>query len=263
MLLEVKNLSVSYKDESGCIKEAARDVSFSLGKGEVLGLLGESGSGKSSVAMSIPRLLPVPPAFYPQGQIFFDGEEILTMPLSRLRKIRGEKIGVIFQDPMGSLSPLWKIADQMVEKLLLHRDVSKSYAHKLALEWLDKVSVVDPERVACSYPHELSGGMQQRVMIAMALMLEPSLIIADEPTTALDVTVQKEVLSLIKKLNDFKSAVLLISHDLGVISYLSTQLAVMKDGVVVEKSNDIKNFFEVQSHPYSPKLVAEAKRMSL
>ena len=263
MFLEVKNLSVSYRDESGFVKEAAKDVSFSLEKGEVLGLLGESGSGKSSVAMSVPRLLPSPPAFYPQGRILLDGEDILSMPLSRLRKVRGEKIGVVFQDPIGSLSPLWRIADQMAEKMLLHRDVTKSNALEHALDWLAKVSIPDPERVARSYPHELSGGMQQRVMIAMALMLEPSLIIADEPTTALDVTVQKEVLELIKGLHTSDSAMLLISHDLGVISFLSTKIAVMKDGVIVEKSNDINGFFEVQKHPYSRKLVVEAKRMSL
>ena len=263
MLLEIKNLSVSYKGENGTVESAARDISFSVDRGEVFGLLGESGSGKSSVAMSVPRLLPSPGVVYPSGEIFLDGRDILSMPLRDLRRIRGREIGVVFQDPMGALSPLWKISDQMVELLRLHLDISRDSARQKSLSWLSKVSIADPVRVSRAYPHELSGGMQQRVMIAMALMLEPSLIIADEPTTALDVTVQKEILMLIKRLHTKNSAVLLISHDLGVVSYLATKLAVMKDGEIVERSDNIDEIFNVQKHPYSCRLVAEAKRMSM
>jgi peptide/nickel transport system ATP-binding protein len=151
----------------------------------------------------------------------------------------------------------------MIELLRLHLDISRDSARQKSLSWLSKVSIADPVRVSRAYPHELSGGMQQRVMIAMALMLEPSLIIADEPTTALDVTVQKEILMLIKRLHTKNSAVLLISHDLGVVSYLATKLAVMKDGEIVERSDNIDEFFNVQKHPYSRRLVAEAKRMSM
>ena len=263
MLLEIESLSVSYRDESGAVVSAARDISLSLDRGEVLGLVGESGSGKSSVALSVPRLLPSPPAFYPGGRILFEGRDILKMPLDELRRTRGERIGVVFQDPMGSLSPLWRIGDQLVETMLLHRDMTKAAARDVALEWLGKVSLPDPARVARAYPHELSGGMQQRVMIAMALMLDPALVIADEPTTALDVTVQKDILALLKRLHAASSAVLLISHDLGVVSYLSTKLAVMKDGEIVERSDDVGGFFAHQAHPYSRSLVAEARKMSV
>ena len=263
MLLSIENLSVSYRDDAGVVKPAARDVTFSLDRAEALGLVGESGSGKSSVALSVPRLLPSPPAFYPKGKIFFEGENILEMKPSRLREIRGRKIGVIFQDPMGSLSPLWRIGDQLVEAVRLHTDISKAAAREHALKWLSKVSLPDPECVARAYPHELSGGMQQRVMTAMALFLEPDLIIADEPTTALDVTVQKEILSLMNKLRGASTALLIISHDLGVISSVSTKIAVMKDGQVVETRDDISNFFACPNHPYSRQLVEEARKMSL
>lgn len=263
MLLKIENLSVSYKDDAGVVKSAARDVSLSLDAGEALGLVGESGSGKSSVALSVPRLLPSPPAFYPAGRILFEGEDILKMTPRQLRQIRGSRIGVIFQDPIGSLSPLWRIGDQLIETIRLHRDISKAAARDHALEWLSKVSLPEPERVAKAYPHELSGGMQQRVMTAMALFLDPKLIIADEPTTALDVTVQKEVLSLMNKLRGKHTALLIISHDLGVISAVSTKIAVMKDGSIVESQDDITQFFKSQNHPYSKKLVAEARKMSL
>lgn len=263
MHLETEGLSVSYRDESGNVKEAAIDVSLSLGPGEVLGLVGESGSGKSSVALSIPRLLPSPPAFYPAGRILLDGEDVLKMSPSRLREIRGEKIGVVFQDPMGSLSPLWRIGDQLIETIRLHRGLSKAAAREHALEWLGKVALPDPERIARAYPHELSGGMQQRVMIAMSMLLSPELLIADEPTTALDVTVQKEILALMKKLHGRSSSLLVISHDLGVVSALATKIAVMKDGAVVETSDDMAAFFREQKHPYSRALVAAARNMSV
>ena len=242
---------------------AARDVNLSLDRGETLGLVGESGSGKSSVAMSIPRLLPSPPAYWPKGRVVFDGRDVLSMSVADLRRIRGRRIGVVFQDPIGSLSPLHRIGDQLVETVRLHRDVSAKVARDTALEWLGKVGIPDPATRARAYPHELSGGMQQRVMIAMGLMLDPDLLIADEPTTALDVTIQAQVLRLLKDLHRANAAVLLITHDLGVVSQLATRLAVMKDGRVVETADDPAEFFNNPKHPYSRTLVGEARRMEL
>ena len=263
MLLRIEDLDVSFRNEEGDITSAARDVSLTLDRGEVLGLVGESGSGKSSVAMSIPRLLPSPPAFWPNGRILFDGVDTLSMSIADLRRIRGSRIGVVFQDPIGSLSPLHRIGDQLVETIRLHRDVSVKSARTQALEWLGKVGLVDPGTAARAYPHELSGGMQQRVMIAMGLMLDPDLLIADEPTTALDVTIQAQVLKLMKTLHRANSAVLLITHDLGVVSQLATRLAVMKDGRVIETADNPAAFFETPKHPYSRTLMGEARRMEL
>ena len=257
-LLKVSDLHVKYGEY-----EAVKGVSFSLGAGEILGIVGESGSGKSSVSMSVARLLPSPPAFWPKGRILFDGVDVLKMPLPELRAVRGRRIGVVFQDPMGSLSPLHRIGEQLVETVRLHEDVSKAAARERAVEWLGKVGIPDPAARAKAYPHELSGGLQQRVMIAMALMLEPALHIADEPTTALDVTIQAQVLRLMKELWRGNSAVLLITHDLGVVSQMATKLAVMKDGRVIETSDDPAAFFAAPSHPYTQALVREARRMEL
>ena len=256
-------MDVSFRNEGGDVTSAARDVSLTLDRGEVLGLVGESGSGKSSVAMSIPRLLPSPPAFWPKGRIMFDGVNTLSMSIADLRRIRGSRIGVVFQDPIGSLSPLHRVGDQLVETIRLHRDVSAKAARAQALEWLGRVGIPDPDVRARAYPHELSGGMQQRVMIAMGLMLDPDLLIADEPTTALDVTIQAQILGLLKELHRSNSAVLLITHDLGVVSQLATRLAVMREGRVVETSDRPEEFFNNPKHPYSRTLVGEARRMEL
>ena len=263
MLLSVESLDVSFRNDEGDVVCAARDVDLALDRGEILALVGESGSGKSSVAMSVARLLPSPPAFYPKGRILFDGSDILGMPLRELRAIRGKRIGVVFQDPMGSLSPLHRIGDQLVETIVLHTDLSRKAAEAMALTWLEKVGIPDPVVRARAYPHELSGGMQQRVMIAMALMLEPDLLIADEPTTALDVTIQAQVLRLMKDLHRANSAVLLITHDLGVVSQMATRLAVMKNGRIVERADDPGAFFAAPQHPYSQELVREARKMEL
>ncbi|MBQ1568531.1 MAG: ABC transporter ATP-binding protein [Kiritimatiellae bacterium] len=263
MLLEIDDLSVSYRNDEGEVNPAAVDVTLSLDRGQVLGIVGESGSGKSTVSMSVARLLPSPPAFYPKGRILFDGEDVLSMPLERLRQIRGRRIGVIFQDPMGSLSPLHRIGDQLMETVMLHEDMPKRAARDLVLEWLGKVGIPDPVVRARAYPHELSGGMQQRVMIAMGLMLGPDLVIADEPTTALDVTIQAQVLRLMRELHRANSAVLLITHDLGVVSQMATKLAVMKDGRVIETAENAAAFFAAPKHPYSQGLVREARRMEL
>ena len=263
MLLEIEDLDVSFRTDEGDAVRAACDVNLTLERGEVLGIVGESGSGKSSVAMSVARLLPSPPAFWPKGRILLDGQDVLKMPLGELRLLRGSKIGVVFQDPMGSLSPLHRIGDQLVETVLLHEDVSRRAARERAVEWLGKVGLPDPAARAQAYPHELSGGMQQRVMIAMGLMLDPDLVIADEPTTALDVTIQAQVLELMKRLHRAKSAILLITHDLGVVSQMATRLAVMKGGRVVETADDPAAFFSHPNHPYSQALIGEAKKMEL
>ena len=263
MLLKIDDLSVSYRNDEGEVNPAAVDVSLTLDRGQVLGIVGESGSGKSTVSMSVARLLPSPPAFYPKGRILFDGVDMLTLPLPELRQIRGKRIGVICQDPMGSLSPLHRIGDQLVETILLHEKMTKQAARAMALEWLGKVGIPDPMVRARAYPHELSGGMQQRVMIAMGLMLGPDLVIADEPTTALDVTIQAQVLRLMRDLHQANSAILLITHDLGVVSQMATKLAVMKDGHVVETAEDAAAFFEAPQHPYSQDLIREARRMEL
>ncbi|MBQ5530757.1 MAG: ABC transporter ATP-binding protein [Kiritimatiellae bacterium] len=263
MLLKIEDLDVSYRSDEGEVTAAAMDVNLELERGQVLGIVGESGSGKSTVAMSVARLLPSPPAFYPKGRILFDGVDTLTMPLPELRRMRGKKIGVVFQDPMGSLSPLHRIGEQLVETILLHEKMPVRAAREMALEWLGKVGIPEPAVRARAYPHELSGGMQQRVMIAMGLMLGPDLIIADEPTTALDVTIQAQVLRLMRDLHQANSGVLLITHDLGVVSQMATRLAVMKDGRVVETSDDPAAFFAAPAHPYSQNLVREAKKMEL
>ena len=263
MLLQIEDLDVSFRSDEGEITQAAVDVNLTLDRGEVLGLVGESGSGKSSVAMSVARLLPSPPAFWPKGRALLDGQDMLRLSLPELRKIRGKRVGVVFQDPMGSLSPLHRIGDQLTETVRLHEDVSAAAAREQALTWLGKVGIPDPVVRARAYPHELSGGMQQRVMIAMALMLGPDLLIADEPTTALDVTVQKQVLKLMKELHQARSAVLLITHDLGVVSQMATRLAVMKAGRVVETADDPAAFFENPQHPYSQSLVREARKMEI
>ena len=263
MLLKIEDLSVSFRNDDGDVNPAAIDVDLELERGQVLGIVGESGSGKSTVSMSVARLLPSPPAFYPKGRILFDGEDMLTMPLEKLRRKRGKNIGVIFQDPMGSLSPLHRIGDQLVETILLHEKMTKAAAETMALEWLGKVGIRDVPVTAKAYPHELSGGMQQRVMIAMGLMLGPDLVIADEPTTALDVTVQAQVLRLMKELHQANSGVLLITHDLGVVSQMATRLAVMKSGRVVERSDDPAAFFAEPKHPYSQGLIREARKMEL
>ncbi|MBO7166321.1 MAG: ABC transporter ATP-binding protein [Kiritimatiellae bacterium] len=255
MLLEIKNLSVSFDNDEGELLSAVKDVSLSLDRGEILGLVGESGCGKSVTAMSIVRLLPSPPAKYVGGKILFDGEDTLSMPLPQLRKLRGKRIGVIFQDPMNSLSPLHRIGEQLVEMVLLHTEMSKAAARDLALEWLEKVGIPDPAIRAKAYPHELSGGMQQRVMIAMGLMLEPDLIIADEPTTALDVTIQAQILRLMKRLHRINSGVLLITHDMGVVSQMATKIAVMYAGEVVETAENVSDFFANPKHPYSRALL--------
>jgi oligopeptide/dipeptide ABC transporter ATP-binding protein len=249
MLREITDLHVQFEAD-GQVTRAVEGVSLRIARGEVLGLVGESGCGKSATAMSIPRLLPMPPARVTRGSVRFDGQELLALPLPELRKIRGARIGVIFQDALTSLSPLHRIGNQLAETIRLHRAVSAAAARATAREWLGRVGIPDPALCLNAYPHELSGGMQQRVMIAMGLILEPDLVIADEPTTALDVTIQAQVLGLMRRLHRQNSGLLLITHDMGVVSQMATRIAVMYAGQIVEQAGAAA-FFNAPRHPYS------------
>lgn len=253
MLLDIRNLHVEFHTYESVIP-AVDGVSLTLDRGQVLCLAGESGCGKSATALSIPRLLPMPPARITAGEIIFEDDNLLTMSLPSLRKLRGERIGVIFQDPMSSLSPLHRVGRQLAEVITIHRKVSPATARERAIEWLGRVGIPEPEQRINAYPHELSGGMQQRVMIAMALMLEPDLIIADEPTTALDVTIQAQILAIMRKLLSANAALLLITHDMGVVAQMATHVAVMYAGQIVEEA-EAAAFFDAPAHPYSKALL--------
>ncbi len=254
MLLSITDLHIQFEAE-GHITRAVEGVSLSVDRGQVLGLVGESGCGKTATAMSVPRLLPSPPARITRGRALFDGQDLLSLPLPELRRLRGARLGVVFQDPMSSLSPLHRIGRQLEETLLLHRQISAAAARALALDWLGRVGIPDPAARALAYPHELSGGMQQRVMIAIGLILEPDLVIADEPTTALDVTIQAQVLNLMRRLHRKNSGLLLITHDMGVVSQMATHIAVMYAGQIVEQA-PAAEFFARPLHPYSSALLA-------
>jgi oligopeptide/dipeptide ABC transporter ATP-binding protein len=249
-LLQIEHLSVRFDTDDGVVA-AVDDVSFALNRGEILGIVGESGCGKSATALAIPRLLPMPPArLSPASSIRLDGLELTSLPVPALRALRGARIGMIFQDPMTALSPLRRVCDQISEALRLHRRLSAAEARHLALDWLVRVGIEDPERCARAYPYELSGGMQQRVMIAIALCHDPDLLIADEPTTALDVTTQAQVLNLMQALCRKTTALLLITHDMGVVWRMCTQVAVMYAGEIVEQA-PASAFFTRPLHPYA------------
>lgn len=253
-LLEIQDLSVSFK-KGEQIDEVVHKISVHIHPNETLALVGESGSGKTVTAMSILRLLPMPPAVYPSGRIYFNRQNTLELPESELRKFRGNKISVIFQEPMSSLNPLHTIKRQLNETLFLHQGLSPSKASKTAIGWLDRVGISDPEKRLNAYPHQLSGGEQQRVMIAMALINRPDLLIADEPTTALDVTVQAQILDLIKDLqSEMGMAILFITHDLGIVRRISDRVAVMQEGKVIEIS-DVEKVFKDPDHDYTRKLI--------
>ncbi|TAL16489.1 ABC transporter ATP-binding protein [bacterium] len=254
-LLEVKDLSVSFHTPYGEVV-AVRKVSFSLKKGETLALVGESGSGKSVSALSILKLLPYAQASHPSGEILFDGEDILKAPQERLQKVRGGRIGMVFQEPMTSLNPLHRVGRQISETLVIHRGMRPGEARRKSLELLSLVGIPDPETKIDAFPHELSGGQRQRVMIAMALANEPDLLIADEPTTALDVTIQAQILNLLKDLQKrFGMAVLIITHDLGIVERFADRVAVMTGGEIVEEGKTA-NVFASPRHPYTQKLLS-------
>lgn len=261
-LLEVKDLAVSFQTFFGEV-EAVRGVSFHVNKKETVALVGESGCGKSVTASSIMQLLPMPPAFYKNGQILFNGEDIVQKSEKEMQKIRGNQISMIFQDPMTSLNPTMKVGKQIVEGLVKHQNLSFKEAEKKAIEMLDLVSVPQPEKRIKQYPHEFSGGMRQRVMIALAMVSHPRLLIADEPTTALDVTVQAQILDLMKEIqNQFGTSIILITHDLGVVADISDRVIVMYAGQLLEEGG-VEEIFNNPRHPYTRKLLGSVPRLDM
>ncbi|CCC97088.1 oligopeptide ABC transporter, ATP-binding components [Azospirillum baldaniorum] len=254
-LLQVRNLHVEFRSGGGAM-HAVKGVSFDIAKGETLALVGESGSGKSVTALSILQLLPYPMARHPHGSIRFRGTELVGAEEKVLRDVRGDRIAMIFQEPMTSLNPLHSIERQINETLFLHKGLSRAAARKRTLELLRLVGLPNPEKRLNAYPHELSGGQRQRVMIAMALANEPDLLIADEPTTALDVTIQAQILELLKDLQRrFGMALLLITHDLGVVRKMADRVCVMNQGEIVEQA-DVADIFARPQHAYTRKLLA-------
>jgi microcin C transport system ATP-binding protein len=254
-LVEVKDLSVNFKVEGGTL-EAVRRISFQIEKGETVALVGESGSGKSVTALSILQLLPYPKAWHPSGSIRLDGRELIGADEPTLRAVRGDRVGIIFQEPMTSLNPLHTIDRQIGETLMLHRGMSKSEARARALELLHLVRLQEAEERLGAYPHQLSGGQRQRVMIAMALANEPDLLIADEPTTALDVTIQAQILKLLRDLQQrLGMAMLLITHDLTIVRKIADRVCVMTDGRIVE-TGPVEDVFARPRHPYTQHLLA-------
>ncbi|MFL6375340.1 MAG: ABC transporter ATP-binding protein [Pyrinomonadaceae bacterium] len=259
-LLEVENLQTQFQTRAGLVK-SVDGVSFSIGEGELLGLVGESGCGKSITALSIMRLISSPGKIV-GGSIRFKGEELTTAADSRMREIRGDDIAMIFQDPMTSLNPVYTVGEQIAEALRLHKKLDRKAAWNAAVDAMREVSIPSPERRAKDYPHQLSGGMRQRVMIAMALACDPELLIADEPTTALDVTIQAQILELLDGLRkNRKLAVLLITHDLGVIAEVADRVCVMYTGRIVEQSG-VNELFAEPKHPYTRGLLRSVPRLS-
>ncbi len=253
-LLEVKGLRTSFHTRDGVVR-AVDGIDFSVDRGEVMGLVGESGCGKSVTSLSIMRLV-APPGRIEAGEIVFDGRDLMTLRSNEMRKIRGEKIAMIFQQPTSSLNPVWQVDRQITEVLEIHRNMKGAAARGRALELLKMVGIPDPERRLRSFPHELSGGMAQRVMIAMALACEPDLLIADEPTTALDVTIQAQILDLMRGLREETgTAIILITHDLGVVAEMCDRVAVMYAGEIVEQT-DVVSLFRDPRHPYTRGLIS-------
>ncbi len=249
-LLSIKNLSTCFDTDDGVV-QSVRHINLQLDQGEILALVGESGCGKSVTALSMMRLIPVPPGRFSSGSIEFEGRDLLELSEQDIQNIRGNHIGMIFQEPMTSLNPIFTIGDQVMEVILRHQKVTQAEAQQQALEMLKKVAIASPETRMSQYPHELSGGMKQRVMIAMAIACNPKLLIADEPTTALDVTVQAQILELLDKLRrDTGMAILLITHNLGIVAQYADHVAVMYSGKVVEEGT-VESIFENPAHPYT------------
>jgi oligopeptide/dipeptide ABC transporter ATP-binding protein len=258
-LLEVRDLKVSFKTEDGLVR-AVDGVSFTLGHGEVLGIVGESGSGKSVTMMSVLRLINDPNAVF-EGEVLYKGRDVMGLPDDRMREVRGGEIAMIFQDPMTSLNPVYKVADQIIEAIVTHQDIGKAAARARAVDLLKQVGIPQAERRADDFPHQFSGGMRQRAMIAMALANDPDILIADEPTTALDVTIQAQILELIARLKDeFSSAVILITHDLGVVAGIADRIGVMYAGRIVEFGGKRDLFYDPQ-HPYTWGLLGSIPRL--
>ncbi|MBK7844972.1 MAG: ABC transporter ATP-binding protein [Bdellovibrionales bacterium] len=255
ILLKIENLSVDFKTDDGTVN-AVKNISFHIPKGKTVGLVGESGSGKSVTSLAIMRLIPNPPGKITNGSCFFEGKDLLKLPESEMRQVRGNKISMIFQEPMTSLNPVFTVGDQIAETLILHQRLDKKQALAKSLSLLDQVGIPHPEERINSYPHELSGGQRQRVMIAMAIACEPDLLIADEPTTALDVTIQKQILDLLADLQKkYKMSILFITHDLGVIADIADEVVVMYRGDIVENESS-HELFTKPKHPYTKGLLA-------
>ena len=249
-LLEIEDLSTFFHTEENIVK-SVRNVDLTIHKGETLALVGESGCGKSVTALSVMRLIPTPPGRFESGRILFKGQDLLQASEAEIQNIRGNEISMIFQEPMTSLNPIFTIGDQIMETIRLHQDKTESQARELALQVLRQVAIPSPEIRIDQYPHELSGGMKQRVMIAMAIVCRPALLIADEPTTALDVTIQAQILDLLDQLRkETQMAILLITHNLGIVAQYADRVAVMYSGKVVE-SAPVEELFFSPKHPYT------------
>jgi len=259
-LLEIRELSVHFFTEEGVVRAVER-VGFEIHPGEILSLVGESGCGKSVTGLSILRLIPSPPGRVVSGEILFDGLRLLELEEKEMEKVRGNEIAMIFQEPMTSLNPVFTIGDQIMEAILFHQKLDKTEARRKAIEMLDRVKIPSPETRIDAYPHQLSGGMRQRAMIAMALSCQPKLLIADEPTTALDVTIQAQILQLLKEIQrEMGMAVMLITHDLGVVSEIADRVAVMYAGRIVEVA-PIEAIFSQMRHPYTKGLLDSIPRL--
>jgi peptide/nickel transport system ATP-binding protein/oligopeptide transport system ATP-binding protein len=267
-LIKVKNLKTYFYTEDGVVP-AVDGVSFTINEGETLGVVGESGCGKSVTALSILRLIQQPPGKIVEGNVFLRDVDLLTLSEAEMRRVRGNEIAMIFQEPMTSLNPVFKVGDQISEAIRLHQGLDKNAAWQKSIEALKAVGIPAPESRVNDYPHQMSGGMRQRVMIAMAISCNPSLLIADEPTTALDVTIQAQILDLMRQLQDeLGMAILLITHDLGVIAEMAHKVAVMYAGLIVE-SGSVTQIFKHPLHPYTqgllksvPKLIDGGKRLT-
>jgi peptide/nickel transport system ATP-binding protein len=258
-LLDVRNLMTYFFTEAGLVK-AVRGLEFTIDQGETLALVGESGCGKSVTALSLLRLVP-PPGRVVEGQVLFDGEDLRRLPLTEMRRIRGNRISMIFQEPMTALNPVLRIGEQIAEVLRRHKAFSRRKALDAAAELLIQVGIPDPERRLREYPHQLSGGMRQRVVIAMALACDPRLLIADEPTTALDVTIQAQIMELLARLKEQRRmATLLITHDLGVVAETCDKVAIMNAGLIMEYA-DVQSIFSRAEHPYTLGLLACIPRL--
>ncbi len=258
-LLEIQNLSISFRTDTGSV-DAVKNVSLSMNHGESLAIVGESGSGKSVSALSLAGLLPFPPAEFPEGKILFEGNDVLKMSEKQIRALRGAGIAYVFQEPATSLNPVFTIRSQIAEGIKLHRPDVKDIDAEVA-KWLGIVGIVDPEKRMHDYPHQLSGGMQQRAMIAMALSCRPRLLVADEPTTALDVTIQAQILAELRRLRaEFGMSLILITHNFGIIRGLCDRVAVMFRGEIVE-SGETEQVLKNPQHPYTKALIACVPRL--
>jgi oligopeptide transport system ATP-binding protein len=259
-VLEVKNLTTQFKTQDGTVF-AVNGVSFVLNKGEFLGIVGESGSGKSVTMMSLLRLIPIPPGEIVAGEAIFDGEDLIAMDKNEIRKVRGGRIGFVFQDPMTSLNPVVRVGTQITEALKLHLGMSNKEAQERAVELLEMVGIPDARARLKAYPHEFSGGMRQRAMIAIALACSPEVLIADEPTTALDVTIQAQIIDITKELRDkLDTSVIWITHDLGVIASLADRVLVMYGGQIVEEA-PVNELYLSPQHPYTRALLRSVPRL--